>query len=157
MPIRVLAVGKVTSPWLTPCQEYAKRISRYDRLEVVELPELKAPPQLSKAAMGEHIRREGELLLKRLRPEEYVIALCIQGRQMSSEQLAQRLGELRVGGRTPCFVIGGSLGLSAQAVARADERLSFSAMTFPHQMARAVLLEQLYRAFKIINGERYHK
>lgn len=157
MPIRLLAVGKVSPPWLSACEEYAKRLKRYDRLEVVELPELKEPQHISAAALAEHTRREGEALLKRIRNDEHVIALCIEGKQLQSEAFAQRLHTLRLEGKVPCFVIGGSLGLSEDVLKRADERLSLSAMTFPHQMARAVLLEQLYRAFKIIGGERYHK
>lgn len=157
MPIRVIAVGKVSAPWLAVCQDYQKRLGRYDRLDVVELPDLKEPHHVSDAALREHTRREGELILRRVRPDEHVIALCIEGQQVTSEGLADKLSALRLTGRSPCFVIGGSLGLSEEVLSRADERMSLSQMTFPHQMARTVLLEQVYRAFKIMSGERYHK
>lgn len=157
MPIRLLAVSNVAAPWQAACEEYLLRLSRYDRLEVAEVPELREPQHISPAALVEHTRREGEGVLKRIREDDYVIALCIEGRQLSSEAFADKLSTLRVQGRTPCFVIGGSLGLSEEVLRRADELLSLSKMTFPYQMARAVLLEQLYRAFKIMGGERYHK
>lgn len=157
MPIRVIAVGKTVQPWLAAVQEYEKRLGRYDRLEVIELPDLREPQHMSDAALEEHVRREGELICKRLRHDDHVIALCIEGKQHTSEVFAEKLSALRVSGKTPCFVIGGSLGLSREVVARSDEQLSLSQMTYPHQMARAVLAEQLYRAFKIIGGERYHK
>mgnify|MGYP000963937587 CR=1 FL=1 len=157
MPIRLVTVGKVSAPWSAVCTEYAARLQRYDRLEIVEVPEFKEPQHTSETALKEHTRREGEGLLKRIRADEYVIALCIDGKQHGSEFFSNRLRALRVEGKSPCFVIGGSMGLSEEVLQRADERMSLSAMTFPHQMARAVLLEQLYRAFKIMGGERYHK
>ena len=157
MPIRMITVGKLLDPWTQAAREYEKRISRYDKLESIEVADLKEPAQLSDAAIAEHRRREGEVVLKRIKPTDYVVALCIDAKQYSSEAFAAKLGEWRVGGKTPCFVIGGSMGLSDEVLSRAHERLSLSALTFPHQMARVVLLEQVYRAFKILGQERYHK
>ena len=115
-------------------------------------------PDGASPAEEERIKRlEGERILKAVREEDYVIALAIQGEALSSEELAQRLQELSIRGRRIVFIIGGSLGLHDSVLARADMRLSFSKMTFPHQLMRVVLLEQIYRSFRIIKGEPYHK
>lgn len=157
MPIRIVAVGKLGAPWQEAAREYEKRLGRYDRIEVLELGDLKEPVSAHAALIEEHKRREGELILKRLGPQEHIIALCPGPRQLSSEAFADHLQVLRNGGKSPCFVIGGSMGLSSEVIQRADEQLSLSELIFPHQLARVVLLEQLYRAFKILGGERYHK
>ena len=138
--------------------EYLKRLGRYDRYEEVELPDLPEPGEGS-AALEDRVRtREGEAILSRIRPGDRVIALTIGGKARSSEDLARHLRELKTAGcGRLVFVIGGSLGLGENVLARADEELSMSAMTFPHQLARVMLLEQLYRAEKINAGERYHK
>lgn len=157
MPLCVIAVGKASGPFLLAAREYEKRLSRYDRIEVTELPGEKEPAHLSPAALAQVMAQEGKSILSRVRREDLVVALCIGGESLSSERFAQKLQELRLSGRRVVFVIGGSLGLDPQVTARADMELSLSAMTMPHQLARVVLLEQIYRAFKIGAGERYHK
>ena len=137
--------------------EYLKRLSRYGPVEEIEIPDLKDPG--GNETLSEQVRtREGEGILKALRPSDYVIALTISGRSMDSPALADHLRLLRTksAGRI-VWIVGGSLGLGRNVLERANEELSMSRMTFPHQLARVMLLEQLYRAEKILAGERYHK
>ena len=138
--------------------EYLKRLGRYGRYEEIELPDLPEPGEGS-ASLEEKVKtREGEAILARIKPGDRVIALTIPGRMMDSPSLAAHLQDLRTGGAGRIvFVIGGSLGLGKNVLERADEEMSMSPMTFPHQLARVMLLEQLYRAEKILAGERYHK
>ena len=157
MPLSLITVGKIAKPFAEAAREYEKRLSRYDKVEVIELPDEKEPPHLSPAAIAQVMDKEGRNILGRVRREDAVVALCIEGQAQTSEQLADTVSRLRMDGRRIVFIIGGSLGLSPEVVARADIRLSLSSMTMPHQLARVVLLEQIYRAFKIISGERYHK
>jgi 23S rRNA (pseudouridine1915-N3)-methyltransferase len=125
---------------------------------VVEVADEKAPEELSPTEMEQVKRREGERILAQLKPDQYVIALDIDGQMWSSEKLSAELDRLALHGRSQiAFVIGGSLGLSPQVLKRADAQLSFSKMTFPHQLVRLILLEQVYRAFRISRGEPYHK
>ncbi|MDO5490959.1 MAG: 23S rRNA (pseudouridine(1915)-N(3))-methyltransferase RlmH [Bacillota bacterium] len=159
MNIRIIAIGKLKKKyWQDAVKEYAKRLSAYCRLEIIELKEspLRANPS---AAEEEAVRQEeGREILRRIRREEYVITLEITGKTMSSTRLAGKIEDLGLEGKADvAFVIGGSLGLSEEVSWRADLKLSFSAMTFPHQMMRVILLEQIYRSFKIIRGETYHK
>jgi len=159
MNIRIIAIGKLKKKyWQDAVKEYAKRLSAYCRLEITELKEspLRANPS---AAEEEAVRQEkGREILRRIRREEYVITLEITGKTMSSTRLAGKIEDLGLEGKADvAFVIGGSLGLSEEVSRRADLKLSFSAMTFPHQMMRVILLEQIYRSFKIIRGETYHK
>ena len=150
MPVAILCAGRLREKyWQDAAAEYQKRMTRYNKLEIIEVPDQPEGPQAMK--------KEGEMMLSHLRPEDYVVALCIDAPQLTSEGLAELLKDRdQRGGRT-VFVIGGSLGLSGEVIARADRRLSMSKMTFPHQLARVMLLEQLYRARKILAGERYHK
>lgn len=159
MNITVLCIGKLKERyWVEAVSEYSKRLSRFCSLVVQELKEERLPDNASPAQEQEVIESEGQSLLKHIRQGSYVIALDLQGKEMSSEQLAQMVDRLGLSGRSDItFVIGGSLGLSAGLLARADLRLSFGAMTFPHQMMRVILLEQIYRAFKINRHEAYHK
>ena len=157
MPLSLITVGKIAKPFAEAAREYEKRLSRYDKVEVIELPDEKEPAHLSSAAIAQVMDKEGRNILGRVRREDAVVALCIDGQAQTSEQLAGTVSRLRMDGRRIVFIIGGSLGLSPEVVARADIRLSLSSMTMPHQLARVVLLEQIYRAFKIISGERYHK
>ena len=159
MNIRIIAIGKLKKKyWQDAVKEYAKRLSAYCRLEITELKEspLRANPS---AAEEEAVRQEeGREILRRIRREEYVITLEITGKTMSSTRLAGKIEDLGLEGKADvAFVIGGSLGLSEEVSRRADLKLSFSDMTFPHQMMRVILLEQIYRSFKIIRGETYHK
>ena len=155
--IRIIAVGKLREkPFRMMADEYLKRLGRYGRFAEVELAD--QPEGDSPAEEKRTVEREGEAVLRAIKPGEHVIALTIPGRQWDSPALSAHLEELQVGGVSDiAFVIGGSLGLSPAVIARADEELSMSKMTFPHQLARVMLLEQLYRAMKIRAGERYHK
>ena len=143
--------------WRDAAAEYEKRLSRFGKWETIELPDLPEPSNSSPAIEEQIKKKEGDAILSKIRDGDIVVCLCIDGRQMDSVQLSKKLTELADTGRRVVFVIGGSLGLSAQVVARANFRLSFSPMTFPHQLARIMLLEQTYRALKIAAGERYHK
>ena len=143
--------------WRDAAAEYEKRLSRFGKWETIELPDLPEPANSSPAIEEQIKKKEGEAILARIRDGDIVVCLCIDGRQMDSVQLSRKLTELIDTGRRVVFVIGGSLGLSPEVVRRAQLKLSFSPMTFPHQLARVMLLEQTYRALKIAAGERYHK
>ena len=156
----VLCVGKMKEkPYRQMADEYLKRLGRYGKYEEIEIPDLPEPASGSSEALEEQLKaNEGEAILAKIRPGDRVIALTIAGKQRSSEDLAKHISEMKTGGISRfVFVIGGSLGLGKNILARADEELSMSPMTFPHQLARVMLLEQLYRAEKINAGERYHK
>ena len=146
-------------PYRQMADEYLKRLGRYGKYEEIEIPDLPEPASGSSPALEEQLKaKEGEAILAKIRPGDRVIALTIGGKRRSSEELAKHLEELKTGGVSRlAFVIGGSLGLGGNVLARADEEMSMSPMTFPHQLARVMLLEQLYRAEKISAGERYHK
>ena len=159
MKITILAVGHLKeSYWKNAVAEYVKRLGAYAKMEIIEVDDEKTPDQAS-AAEEEKIReREGERLLKRLPGDARVIALAIDGKDYDSEEFAGHLEKLAVSGNAHlAFVIGGSLGLSRKVLARADEKVSFSRLTFPHQLMRVILLEQIYRSFRIRRGEPYHK
>lgn len=159
MKIRVLCVGKLKERYLVEAQaEYAKRISRYSGLEIVEVSDEKTPEKASARQVEEILRREGERILARIQPGEYVIAMAIKGGKYDSEGFAAHLMDrLERAGGSVTLIIGGSLGLSGEVLARASEKISFSDLTFPHQLMRILLLEQTYRAFRILKGEPYHK
>ena len=159
MKITCITVGKIKETYYTDAvKEYSKRLSRYCKLEIIELPDEKTPDGASQAQETAIKNREGERILKAIREDAYVIALAIEGQAPDSVGLSQKLERLVIGGTSHVtFVIGGSLGLSSLVLKRADEKLSFSRMTFPHQLMRVILLEQLYRSFRIMKGEPYHK
>ena len=159
MRITIVAVGKIKEKYLTMgIDEYVKRLSRYCKLDIIELPDEKTPDNASPAEELQIKKREGERILKNIKDGAYVIALAIEGKQISSTDLADKIQSLGVNGESHLvFVIGGSLGLDDAVIKRADYLLSFSKMTFPHQLMRMVLLEQVYRGYRIINGEPYHK
>ncbi|OEH86549.1 23S rRNA (pseudouridine(1915)-N(3))-methyltransferase RlmH [Desulfuribacillus stibiiarsenatis] len=159
MQITIITVGKLKEKYLQMgIDEYAKRLSSYAKLQIIELPDEKAPENLSEAGEIQVKDKEGLRILSNIKPDSYCIALAIEGKQQSSEQLAESMDKLATYGKSHItFVIGGSLGLSQEVLKRADEKLSFSKMTFPHQLMRLILLEQVYRAFRIIKGEPYHK
>ena len=159
MSIAVIAVGKLREkPYREMADEYLKRLSRLGRVEEIELNDLPEPVVTSEAIEEQIRRKEGEAILQKLKPGDHVIAMTIPGKQHSSPELAEKLEQHRLRGvsRT-VFIIGGSLGLGKNVLERADEEMSMSRMTFPHQLARVMLLEQLYRAAKITAGEKYHK
>lgn len=159
MKISLICVGKLKEKYLTMgIEEYSKRLGRYCTLEIIELQDEKTPENAS-TAMEEVIKKkEGDRILKALKEDSYCIILAIKGSMLSSEELAKQMEKLFVSGKSHIsFVIGGSLGLSREVENRADFLLSFSIMTFPHQLMRMILLEQIYRAYRIINNEPYHK
>lgn len=159
MKISVISVGKIKEKYLRDAAaEYVKRLSRYCRLEIIEVADEKTPEQASET-MEDAIRsKEGERILKYIRDDMYVITLEIAGKMLSSEEFAEKIETLGVQGKSSiAFVIGGSIGLGKEVLRRSDLALSFSKMTFPHQLMRVILLEQVYRAYRIINGEPYHK
>lgn len=159
MNIAVISVGKLREkPFRQMADEYLKRLSRFVRVEEIELPDLPERDGASPAEERQIRTREGENMLQRLKPGDRVIAMTIPGKQRSSEELAGEIREAKLRGTGRLvFLIGGSLGLGANALRRADAEMSMSRMTFPHQLAKVMLLEQLYRAEKINAGERYHK
>ena len=159
MKVTVIGVGRLKEKyWQAAIDEYSKRLSKYVKLEIIEVPDEKAPETLSAAEELIVKKNEGERILKNIKDGAYVIALAINGKMLSSEELSDFINERMVRGAGHIvFVIGGSLGLSDEVLNRADYKLSFSKMTFPHQMMRVVLLEQFYRAVKIMKNEPYHK
>ena len=158
MQVLILCVGHLKEDWQkAACGEYLKRLSRYGRFEVREVDDWSEPSRLSPAVQRQITDKEGALLLRHIRPEDRVVALCIEGEAPDSLGLAQALSGWALDGRRLVLVIGGSLGLSEAVLRRADHRLSFSRLTFPHTLMRVILLEQVYRACKINAGERYHK
>ncbi len=159
MKITCVAVGKIKEKYLTDAiAEYGKRLGRYCKLEMVELPDEKTPEGASDVLERKIKEREGERILRALKEDAYVIALAIEGKMLDSVELSRKLESLAVGGCSHMtFIIGGSLGLSEAVLKRADEKLSFSRMTFPHQLMRVLLLEQIYRGYRIMKGEPYHK
>ena len=159
MPVTVICVGKLRERFFADAAaEYLKRLRRLMPVTVIEVPDEPEPVQPGDAQSEVVLRREGERILARLTDRDHVIALCVDAKQYESPELAARLEGLFTQGKSHiAFVIGGSLGLHLSVLKRADERMSMSRMTFPHQLARVMLLEQLFRAAKINAGERYHK
>lgn len=157
--INILAVGRLKERYLVEAQqEYLKRLRAYAKVNVVEVPDEAFGEGFSRAE-GESVKeKEAQRLMKQIKPGTYTVALDREGRQLSSEELARWLGDLALQGKSEmAFVIGGTLGLSTRIIREADFRLSFSMLTFPHQLMRVLLLEQVFRAFKILKGEPYHK
>ena len=159
MTITILCVGRLKEPFFRDAAlEYVKRLSRYAKTRIVEVPDEKAPETLSPLERAAVLKKEGERILSKIEAGDHVTALAIKGKPLSSEEFAKEIGQLKNHGKSSLvFVIGGSLGLSADVLERADESISFSRMTFPHQLMRVILLEQIYRAEKILAGEPYHK
>lgn len=159
MKITLVTVGKIKETYFTEAiDEYKKRLSRYCKLEIIQVADEKTPDGAGEAKERQIKNLEGERILAQIRDSAYVIALAIEGIPLSSEQLAEKIDRLGIEGKSQIvFVIGGSLGLSEAVMRRADYALSFSKMTFPHQLMRVVLLEQIYRSYRIISGEPYHK
>ncbi|MCY8938712.1 23S rRNA (pseudouridine(1915)-N(3))-methyltransferase RlmH [Peribacillus frigoritolerans] len=159
MKITIITVGKLKEKYLKQgIAEYTKRLSSYANIELVEVPDEKAPENLSTADMDIVKQKEGERILAKVSPDTYVITLEIHGKQLTSEQLATHMDQLATYGKSKiAFIIGGSLGLGTEVLSRSDYALSFSKMTFPHQLMKLVLVEQIYRAFRINRNEPYHK
>ena len=158
MRISIVCVGKIKEKYLTQgIAEYTKRLAPFCRLDIVEVDEERMPDNPSEAQKQQALAREGERLLKTIRATSYLVALDVAGKQLSSEDLAAKFESLALNGKSDVtFVIGGAFGIAPQVLAAAQERLSFSKMTFTHQMIRLLLVEQVYRGFKIWRGEPYH-
>lgn len=159
MNITIVSVGKLKEKYLKQgIDEYKKRLNAYAKVSIIEVADEKAPETMSEAEMEEVKRKEGERILSHIASDAFVITLEIEGKMLGSEQLAKKLDELATYGKSKVvFVIGGSLGISLDVQKKSDLALSFSKMTFPHQLMRLVLLEQVYRSFRINRGEPYHK
>lgn len=159
MNIKVIGVGKLKEKYLKDgIAEYAKRLSKFAKFEIIEVPDEKAPEQLSEAQMQQVMQKEGERILSKIKDREYVFVLAIKSKERSSEELAAEIDKLATQGESDItFVIGGSLGLHPDVIARANTQISFGRFTLPHQLMRLVLSEQIYRAFMINQGSPYHK
>lgn len=159
MKITLITVGKIKEKYLKDAiAEYSKRLSKYCKLEIVEVADEKTPEQAS-AVVEDGIReKEGERILKYIKEDAYVITLEIGGKMLTSEELAKEIDTLGIQGKSHIiFIIGGSIGLGKNVLKRSNYALSFSKMTFPHQLMRVILLEQIYRSYRIIHKEPYHK
>lgn len=159
MKISIITVGKIKEKYLKDAiAEYSKRLGKYCKLEIIEVADEKTPDAASETVEDAIRAKEGERIMKYVRDDAYVITLEIAGTQLTSEGLAGKIEQLGIQGKSHItFIIGGSIGLGKQVLARSDYALSFSKMTFPHQLMRVILLEQIYRSYRIINGEPYHK
>ncbi len=159
MKITVITVGKIKEKYLKDAiAEYSKRLSKYCKLEMIEVSDEKTPDSASEVVEMQIRDKEGERILKYIKDAMYVITLEITGKMLTSEELAEKIENLSVQGKSNiAFIIGGSIGLGNKVLERSDYALSFSKMTFPHQLMRVILLEQIYRSYRIINGEPYHK
>ena len=159
MKITILTVGKIKEKYLKDAiAEYAKRLSRYCKLEIVEVADEKTIENASQVLETQIRDKEAERLMKYIREDAYVITLEIKGKQLTSEELSEKINQLGIQGKSHIiFVIGGSIGLGDELLKRSDYALSFSKMTFPNLLMRVFLLEQIYRSYRIINGEPYHK
>lgn len=159
MQITIISVGKLKEKYLVDgISEYMKRLSSYAKMEIIEVADEKAPENLSSAEELQVKKKEGERILAKISADTHVIILAIEGKQRSSEELAIMIDNLGTYGKSKvAFVIGGSLGLGENVIRRADDKLSFSKMTFPHQLMKLILVEQIYRSYRIIKGEPYHK
>lgn len=158
MKVSVICVGKLKEKFYAEAVgEYKKRISRFAELEIIELPDERIPDNASDAEIHSVKQREGERILAKIKPQSYVISLCVEGKLLSSEELAENMSRACMHASHIVFIIGGSLGLSDEVKAASALRLSFGRMTLPHMLMRVVLAEQIYRAFMINSGAAYHK
>lgn len=159
MKITIITVGKIKEKYLKDAiAEYTKRLSKYCKLEIVEVADEKTPDNASEVVENAIRSKEAERILKYVKDDAYVITLEINGKQLTSEELADKVEKLGVQGTSHIiFIIGGSIGLGEEVLEKSNYALSFSKMTFPHQLMRVILLEQIYRSYRIISGEPYHK
>lgn len=159
MEIKIITVGKLKEKYLKlGIEEYTKRLKKYTRITLIEVPDEKAPETLSEKEMEQVKEKEGERILSHIQDKDYVFALAILGKNYNSVCFAKKIQQLQVHGKsTLTFVIGGSLGLSDSVMKRANEAISFGAFTYPHQLMKLILVEQIYRSFRINNNEPYHK
>ena len=159
MKISLITVGKIKEKYLKDAiAEYSKRLSRYCKLEIIEVTDEKTPDHASESVEDAIHSKEAERIQKYIKEDAYIITLEIGGKQLTSEELAEKIDKLGIQGVSHIiFIIGGSIGLGREVLSKSDYALSFSKMTFPHQLMRVILLEQIYRSYRIINGEPYHK
>lgn len=158
MNISIITVGKLKEKYFKDAStEYLKRLSRFGKIDVIEIPDEKIPDNVSEKQKEQIIIREGTAILEKVKNGSFFVALCIEGKELSSEELAEKIGSLSMQTSSITFAIGGSLGLSEEVKRAAQLRISFGKITLPHQLARIILLEQVYRAFKINANETYHK
>ncbi len=159
MKITLITVGKIKEKYLKDAiAEYSKRLSRYCKLEIIEVTDEKTPDHASESVEDAIRSKEAERIQKYIKEDAYIITLEIGGKQLTSEELAEKIDKLGIQGVSHIiFIIGGSIGLGREVLSKSDYALSFSKMTFPHQLMRVILMEQIYRSYRIINGEPYHK
>lgn len=159
MKVRIIAVGKLKEKYLKQgIDEYAKRLGKYCKFEIIEVSDEKAPETLSEAEMLQIKEKEGQKILAKIGDQDFVYALAINGKDYTSEEFAASLDKVTTQGQSTInFVIGGSLGLSDEVIKRADQQISFGRVTYPHQLMRLILSEQIYRCFRIVHGHTYHK
>lgn len=158
MNINIISVGKIKEKYFTAAiDEYVKRLSRFVKLNITEVQDEKIPDNASGKEMELVKEKEGAKILAKLPQNSFVVTLCIEGKELSSEELAEKISDISMTSSNITFIIGGSLGLADAVKCKSNLRLSFGRMTLPHQLMRVVLLEQIYRAFKINNNESYHK
>ena len=159
MKITLITVGKIKEKYLKDAiAEYSKRLSRYCKLEIIEVTDEKTPDHASESVEDAIRSKEAERIQKYIKEDAYIITLEIGGKQLTSEELAEKIDKLGIQGVSHIiFIIGGSIGLGREVLSKSDYALSFSKMTFPHQLMRVILPEQIYRSYRIINGEPYHK
>jgi 23S rRNA (pseudouridine1915-N3)-methyltransferase len=159
MNIKIVTVGKLKEKYLIQgINEYVKRLGAYCKIQLVEVPDEKAPESMSEAEMLQVKEKEGKKILAKIKDQEYVFALAIEGKNPTSEVFAQQIEQLGIQGKSQLvFVIGGSLGLSQEVMQRSNSQISFGKMTFPHQLMKLILVEQIYRAYRINTGAPYHK
>lgn len=157
--ITVIALGKLKEKYMRDfCDEYVKRLSAYCKLNIIELPPKALPDNPSQSEIEQALKSEAQMIKAKISPNSYVFSMCIEGKQMPSEAFSNKLSNLAIDGKSSIvFILGSSFGLDCEIKKLSDERFSMSEMTFPHQMARVMLLEQLYRAFQIAKGGKYHK
>lgn len=159
MTVKIICIGKIKEKSVSQAlEEYIKRINGFCNFEIVELPESRLPENPSQKEIEKALSNEAQAIIKKISGNEYVFSLCIEGKQLSSTELADKISQTMLYGKsTICFVIGSSFGLDQSVKAASDFKLSFSKMTFPHQLMRLILTEQIYRSFTIINNTEYHK
>ena len=159
MKITILSVGKLKEKyWKQAIAEYEKRLGPYTKIELIEVPDEKAPENMSDKEIEQVKEKEGQRILGKINDNEYVFVLAIKGKQLSSEEFSKEIEQLGISGKSNLtFVIGGSLGLSDSVLQRSNQQISFGRLTYPHQLMRLVLVEQIYRGFRIMKGEPYHK
>ena len=159
MKITIITVGKIKEKYLKDAiAEYSKRLSKYCKLDIVEVADEKTPDNANEVVENQIRSKEAERILKHVKENAFIITLEINGKQLTSEELAKKIDNLGIQGHSHIiFIIGGSIGLGQEVLSKSNYALSFSKMTFPHQLMRVILLEQIYRSYRIINGEPYHK